>query len=81
VKFTGVYRISKVAGFSDIAPIAKTFVANNPERIVWGSDWPFLSHLDAMTYPEVISLVETWVPDAENRRRILVHNPATLFGF
>ena len=81
VKFTGVYRISKAPGFSDIAPIARSFVANNPERIVWGSDWPFLSHLDAVNYPQVLSLLETWVPDAENQRRILVHNPAELFGF
>jgi len=81
VKLTGVYRISKAPGFSDITPIARGFVANNPERIVWGSDWPFLSHLDAVTYPQVLSLFETWVPDVENQRRILVHNPAELFGF
>jgi 2-pyrone-4,6-dicarboxylate lactonase len=81
VKFTGVYRISKAPGFADIAPIAQAFVANNPERIVWGSDWPFLSHLDAVTYPELISLFEKWVPDGRNRRRVLVHNPARLFGF
>ena len=81
VKFTGVYRISKRADFADIAPLARAFVANNPERIVWGSDWPFLSHLDAVSYPRLMQLFESWVPDAANRRRILVDNPARLFDF
>lgn len=81
VKFTGVYRISKRPDFADIAPLAQAFVRNNPERIVWGTDWPFLSHLDAVTYPQLMSMFESWVPDAVNQRRILVDNPARLFGF
>ena len=68
-------------GFADIAPIAQAFVRNNPDRIVWGTDWPFLSHLDAVTYPQVLQLFETWVPDEATQRRILVENPAKLFGF
>lgn len=81
VKFTGVYRVSKVPGFGDIAPIAQAFVRNNPDRIVWGTDWPFLSHLDVVTYAEVVRLFEAWVPDESMQRRILVDNPARLFGF
>ncbi|MGZ5120037.1 MAG: amidohydrolase family protein [Burkholderiales bacterium] len=81
VKFTGVYRISKLPDLSDIAPLAQAFVANNPDRIVWGTDWPFLSHLDAVTYSRVMSLFESWVPDTAHQRKILVENPARLFGF
>lgn len=81
VKFTGVYRLSKRPDFSDVAPLAQAFVRNNPERIVWGTDWPFLSHLDAVTYPQVIRLFESWVPDTATRRKILVENAARLFGF
>ena len=81
MKFTGVYRISKRPDFADIAPLAQAFVKNNPDRIVWGTDWPFLSHLDAVTYPELIALFENWVPDTANQRKILVANPARLFGF
>lgn len=81
VKFTGVYRISKLPGFEDIAPLAQAFVRNNPERIVWGTDWPFLSHLDAVTYPQLLEMFERWVPDTGAQRRILVENPARLFGF
>jgi len=81
VKFTGVYRISKLPGYTDIAPLARAFVQNNPDRIVWGTDWPFLSHLDAVTYPQVLRMFEDWVPDPAMQRRILVDNPAVLFGF
>jgi len=81
VKFTGVYRISKLSDFSDIAPLAEAFVTNNPERIVWGTDWPFLSHFDTVTYPKLMQLFESWVPDAANQRKILVTNPSKLFGF
>jgi 2-pyrone-4,6-dicarboxylate lactonase len=81
VKFTGVYRISKRPDYADIAPLAQAFVRNNPDRIVWGTDWPFLSHLDAVTYPQVIELFESWVTDTATRRKILVENPAKLFGF
>jgi predicted TIM-barrel fold metal-dependent hydrolase len=81
VKLTGVYRISKAPAYADIAPLARALVRNNPERIVWGTDWPFLSHLDAVTYPQLLELFESWVPDPAMQRRILVDNPARLFGF
>jgi 2-pyrone-4,6-dicarboxylate lactonase len=81
VKFTGVYRISKLSDFSDIAPLAEAFVRNNPDRIVWGTDWPFLSHVHAVTYPQLMELFQGWVSDSGNQRRILVDNPAKLFGF
>jgi len=81
VKFTGVYRISKRPDFSDVAPLAQAFVRNNPDRIVWGSDWPFLSHVDLVSYPQLMTLFESWVPDTATQRRILVANPARLFGF
>lgn len=81
VKFTGVYRLSKHPAYADIEPMARAFVANNPDRIVWGTDWPYLSHLDAVTYPQLLALFESWVPDTATRRKILVDNPATLFGF
>lgn len=81
VKFTGVYRISKLPGFTDITPLAQAFVKNNPDRILWGTDWPFLSHLDAINYRQAVELFETWVPDQATQKKILVDNPARLFGF
>jgi predicted TIM-barrel fold metal-dependent hydrolase len=41
VKISGAYRASKAApGYSDVIPLAKALIAANPDRIVWGTDWP-----------------------------------------
>ena len=80
-KFTGVYRLSNDPAYADIAPLARAFIASNPDRIIWGSDWPYLSHLNRVTYPQLLELVESWAPDTVIRKKILVDNPAALFGF
>jgi predicted TIM-barrel fold metal-dependent hydrolase len=63
-------------------PIARSFVAAAPERLVWGSDWPH------PTIPEhkpddaaLFDLLAEWAPDAAVRERILVRNPQELYGF
>ena len=50
-------------------------------RLVWGSDWPHTQHQDFIDYPRSRALLDDWVPDAAQRRRILVDTPAELFGF
>jgi predicted TIM-barrel fold metal-dependent hydrolase len=41
IKISGAYRISqKAPDFADATPIAQLLVRTNPDRIVWGSDWP-----------------------------------------
>src|SRR3954447_15002207 len=41
VKVSGAYRASKNApDYADVAPLARALVAANPDRLVWGSDWP-----------------------------------------
>jgi predicted TIM-barrel fold metal-dependent hydrolase len=53
-----------------------------PERCVWGSDWPHVSHWGTMmNVGDLLDLLADWVPDDEERRRILVDNPARLYGF
>ena len=95
VKVSAAYRISKQApDYPDVAPLARALVAANPERLLWGSDWP---HPDAARRPErratdvrpplpvddgrVLNQLAVWVPDAAIRHRILVDNPARLYGF
>lgn len=71
---------------TDYAPatvIAKAFVSAAPERMVWGSDWPHPS-AGANEKPDdakLFDLLTEWAPDAMTRHRILVENPATLYGF
>src|ERR1700748_236211 len=41
VKISGAYRLSnKGPDYPDSVPFAKALIAANPDRLVWGSDWP-----------------------------------------
>ncbi len=69
--------------YRDTDPFMQALVAANPERLVWGTDWPHVGHEPA-TVPSEAVLVDTLlrnVGDERVLRRILVENPATLYGF
>jgi predicted TIM-barrel fold metal-dependent hydrolase len=95
VKISGAYRASKLApDYPDAAPLAKALIAANAERIIWGSDWP---HPNSTTPPghkptdvtplyqiddgRLFNQLPLWAPDAAIRKKILVDNPAQLYGF
>ena len=86
---------SKLApDYPDAAPLAQVLIAANPDRIVWGTDWP---HPDSVTPPgrkvtdvtplfqiddgRLLNQLPVWAPDAAIRKKILVDNPARLYGF
>ncbi|WP_270933354.1 amidohydrolase family protein [Falsiroseomonas oryzae] len=82
VKLCG-YRNS-VAGFpyADVAPLARRFIAHAPERCVWGTDWPHTAIEGHMPEDaDLLDLLAAWAPDPAVRHRILVENPAALYGF
>jgi predicted TIM-barrel fold metal-dependent hydrolase len=95
VKISGAYRASKLApDYPDAAPLSRALIAANAERIVWGTDWP---HPDSVTPPDrkitdvtplfqiddgrLFNQLPVWAPDEAVRRKILVDNPARLYGF
>ena len=95
VKISGAYRASKLApDYADVVPLAKALIAANPDRVVWGTDWP---HPSAVTPPgrkrtDVTPLLQiddgcllnqlaVWAPDPVIRKKILVNNPARLYAF
>jgi len=82
-KFTGAYRISAHdMPYPDITPLAHAIINANPERVVWGSDWPHPKHEDAMPNDgELCDRLLEWVPDAAIRDKVLAANPAKLYGF
>ena len=84
VKASGAYRItsSPELPYSDVAPFAREIIRANPERVLWASDWPH----PYITVPmpndgALLDLLDDWSPDAATRDRILVDNPAKLYGF
>ena len=83
VKFTGPYRISTMAlPYSDVTPFAHALTAADPERIIWGSDWPHVMAKGAMPNDgDLADLLSAWIPDARLREQVLVKNPERLYGF
>jgi len=81
VKLTGLYRMSVAPGFSDAGPMMQALVETAPDRLIWGSDHPHLSFADKTGTLELFNFFGRWVPDADNRRRILADNPHQLFKF
>ena len=51
------------------------------ERLMWGSDWPHTQHQDVVDFARSRAVLDDWVPDPVQRRRILVDTPAALFRF
>jgi len=95
VKISGAYRASKLGpDYPDAVPLAKTLIAANPDRIIWGTDWP---HPNSVTLPgkqvsdvtplfqiddgRLLNQLPVWAPDAGVRKKILVDNPSRLYGF
>jgi predicted TIM-barrel fold metal-dependent hydrolase len=93
VKISGAYRASKLApDYPDAAPLAKALIAANADHVVWGTDWPHPNSSSANPATQVTPLLQiddgrvlnqlpVWAPDATIRRKILVDNPARLYGF
>ena len=82
IKISGADRM--VAGAADLAtaiPFARALAQAAPDRTLWGTDWP---HPNARFVPnehDLIDLLVAAVPDPEQRRAILVDNPARLYDF
>ena len=83
VKFTGPYRISgEPLPHADTNAHAHALVAANPQRMLWGTDWPHVMvKADMPNDGDLCDLLSSWVPDAATREQVLVKNPATLYGF
>ncbi len=83
VKLSAAYRVSRRApGYEDAAPLARALIEAAPERVVWGSDWPHPGVVGAMPNDgNLLDLLGQWTNDAALRHRILVDNPAALYGF
>jgi predicted TIM-barrel fold metal-dependent hydrolase len=83
VKVSGAHRLSQRApDYPDAHPFHEALVRANPDRLVWGSDWPHPRIEGEMPDAgRLFELFQQWTPDEATRRRILVDNPARLYGF
>ncbi|MGE4338831.1 MAG: amidohydrolase [Pigmentiphaga sp.] len=67
--------------YPGVQAMAQALAAHAPERLVWGSDWPHVATASAPDAGRLRNLLSSWIPDAAQRRRILVDNPAHLYDF
>ncbi len=84
VKASAPYETSKTGApdYADVGVIARALIRASPERVVWASNWPHGAVRG--TKPDtrgLLTLLDQWAPDAPTRSRILVDNPAKLYGF
>ncbi|NNE82586.1 MAG: amidohydrolase family protein [Alphaproteobacteria bacterium] len=83
VKLTGTYRITgeDQPPYPDVIPVAQALIAANPDRMIWGSDWPHPSHYRGMPNDAyLLDQLLDWT-NAATIQKILVDNPERLFGF
>jgi predicted TIM-barrel fold metal-dependent hydrolase len=81
MKLSGAYMLAKPPTYAEARAIAQAFVKAAPERVVWGSDWPHPTEGEKPDDAVLFDLLGDWAPDERTRLRILVDNPAALYGF
>jgi predicted TIM-barrel fold metal-dependent hydrolase len=94
VKLSAAQRVSALPDCADVAPLARALIDANPERVLWGSDWPHPGGKPAGTRsPDVIepfsaiddgyalNRAAAWAGTTERIRKLLVDNPARLYGY
>ena len=94
VKLSAPYRVSELPDYGDVAPYARALIEANPDRMVWGSDWPnSFPPKGAVRKPEIpepfrvednlaaLRRLVDWAGTAACAKKILVDNPARLYDF
>lgn len=83
VKLSAPYESSKSGAprYDDVAVLAKALVKYAPERMLWASNWPHPYRNPPPSSADMLDLLLEWAPDDALRRKILVDNPARLYGF
>jgi len=83
VKLSAPYETSLIGppGYDDVSVLAHTLAGTHPERCLWASNFPHPGRARPPEHADMLDMLLQWVPDAAQRRRILVENPAELYGF
>jgi 2-pyrone-4,6-dicarboxylate lactonase len=81
LKISGAERVSVGRRpFEDAVPFARSLIAVDAGRLLWGTDWPHPNITrDMPNDGELVNLLGQMCPDAEVRRQILVDNPTRMY--
>ncbi|HMF78125.1 MAG TPA: amidohydrolase family protein [Bryobacteraceae bacterium] len=82
-KLSGVETVSKLGPpeYSDGSMVAKGFIKEAPDRLLWGTNWPYATSASKPDDVLLFNLLAQWTQNEAMRTRILVNNPAQLFRF
>src|SRR5438270_1438748 len=93
VKISAAYRVSQLApDYSDVVPLAQALITANPDRVVWGTDWPHptgtppggkptdVTPLLQIDDGRLVNQLPVWAPGAAMRHKSLVDNRGRLDG-
>ncbi|MDO8877404.1 MAG: amidohydrolase family protein [Pseudolabrys sp.] len=80
IKVCGAERIS-MPPYSAAVPIARILVEVNPSRVLWGTDFPHPNPTHECDEADLVDLVPHYAVDEQTQARLLVDNPARLYGF
>jgi 2-pyrone-4,6-dicarboxylate lactonase len=84
VNLYGFYHVSKAGPprYVDVRPIVCALVEARPDGVLWGSNWPH-SSLDVAVPNDgdLLDFLAAVAPEPVLRQRILVDNPARLYGW
>jgi 2-pyrone-4,6-dicarboxylate lactonase len=83
VKVSGADRITRIGPpYADAVPFARKLVAEFPDRVVWGSDWPHPHHKGPVPDDgELVDLIAEIAPTPAQRQALMVDNPRRLYRF
>jgi len=84
VKTSACYETSQEGPprYGDVARLAQALIRRFPERVVWGTNWPHPSkRLEPPDDALLLDLVAEWAGGGDVLERIMVVNPAKLYGF
>ena len=80
IKVCGSERIS-MPPYTAAVPIAHALVEAAPTRVLWGTDFPHPNATHEADEADLVDLVPQFAPDPLAQERLLVDNPARLYGF
>jgi D-galactarolactone isomerase len=85
IKLSGAYLHSRsgAPSYADAGVVARALIGLAPERMVWGSDWPHPTKKadEKPDDAQLLDRIAEWAPTEAVWRRILVGNPAALYGY
>jgi predicted TIM-barrel fold metal-dependent hydrolase len=80
IKVSGSERIA-MPPYDDAVPFAKALIAASPDRVLWGTDFPHPNPTHEADNADLVDLVPRFAVTAAERQKLLVDNPARLYGF